>query len=74
MKEKGNYRSIHGEVVKVPTPPKGWTNSPEYSLEQKQTDEEIENRLGVRLDRNIQEILKASLLSGTEGRKIHLPL
>ena len=74
VKEKGNYRSIHREVLEVPTPPKGWTNGPEYFVERIKTDEEIEDPLGVRFNRNVQEVLEASLLSVSEGRMIHLPL
>ncbi len=74
VKEKGNYRDIHQEVVEVPPPPEGWSNGPEYFVEQITRDEEIEDPLGVKFNRNVQEVLQAGLLSATEGKRIHLPL
>ena len=74
VKEKGNYGDIHGEALAVPPPPKGWRNGPEYFAERIRKDEEIKDPLGVRFNRNVQEVLEAGLLSATEGRRVYLPL
>lgn len=74
VKEKGNYRDIRGEVLKVPPPPKGWINGPEYFVERIRKDEDIDDPLGVRFNRNVQEVLEAGVRSAAEGKRIHLPL
>ena len=74
VKEKGNYRDIHHEVVDVPQPPKGSRNGPEYFFERVTRDEEIGDPLSVRFNRDVQEVLEAGFLSATEGRRVYLPL
>ena len=74
VKEKGNYRDIRGEMLQVPSPPKGWRNGPEYFAERIMKDEDIDDPLGVRFNRNVQEVLEAGIRSASEGKRIYLPL
>jgi len=74
VKEKGNYKSIHQETLKVPEPSEGWRNGPEYFVKRIREDEEIDVPLNVEFNRNVQEVLEAGIRSASEGRRIHLPL
>jgi len=74
VKEKGKYRDIHEEMVKVPTPPEGCRNGPEYFLNHIRKDEDIDDPLGVRFNKDVQEILEAGIRSSAEGKRIQLPL
>jgi len=74
VKRKGNYRDIRAETLKVPRPHEGWRNGPEYFVEQIKEDEDIADPLGVRFNRNVQEVLEAGIRSANDGRRIFLPL
>ena len=56
------------------TLPEGRRNGPEYFVNRVEKDEEIEDPLNVRFNRDVQEILEAGLRSAIEGRKIDLSL
>lgn len=74
VKEKGNYRDIREELLKVPPPSEGWRNGPEYFVGRIRKDEDIENPLDVRFNRNVQEVLEAGLRSSAKGKRVSLPL
>jgi len=74
VKEKDNYRDIHGEVLKVPPPPEGWRNAPEYFLDRIKKTEGIDDPLSVRFNRDVQEVLEAGIRSAAEGKRVCLPL
>jgi len=74
VKEKGNYRSINQEILKVPEPSEGWRNGPEYFVKRIREDKKIDVPLDVEFNRNVQEVLEAGIRSASEGRRIRLPL
>jgi len=74
VREKGSYRDIYQETLKVPQPPEGWRNGPEYFVKRIAEDKEIDVPLDVRFNRNVQEVLEAGIRSAAEGRRIYLPL
>jgi len=74
VKEKGNYRDILREVLKVPPPPEGWRNGPKYFLDRVKKDEDIDDPLSVGFNRDVQEVLEAGLQSAAEGKRVCLPL
>jgi len=74
VKEKGNYKGIHQETLKVPETSEGWKNGPEYFVKRLKEDKEIDVPLDVKFNRNVQEVLEAGVRSASEGRRIHLPL
>ena len=74
VKEKGNYRSINQEILKVPEPSEGWRNGPKYFVKRIREDKKIDVPLDVEFNRNVQEVLEAGIRSASEGRRIRLPL